>query len=529
MNRTSELFDDRIAEWLEDDPVDAPPQLLETVLAAAPSIQQRRSGVAWRQPSMPLPVQLAAAVAVLVVASVLGLVLLRGPDIGPKSSPTPPAGLTERVDAPLHFYSINLPPGWDVTLATGSGRPDIFQGPEGSLTATFGLIPSGTSQDAWADAYFSDRMRRVGGTCAGLDPGSYDPVRVGSENGRLYALPCSPHWLVMTAIGDRAYDLEFSRRGGVAEDVAIRLFRNILLGITFDQGPTPPLALSTFTSSRYGFSIGYPTGWKITESKNDLGGFEIPWASGTAVDLIEGPGSGAPGQPADGALDVAASTVPPGTTIDQLRTNTASVACGGPDTSREVSVDGKAGLLITYDNCQGDFHQWVLLLDGTRAYHILWFDSPGTQGFSQPIFEQVLATFRSAGTPATPPATQAATGTAIPDDLIGAWHHAAPGWWWFLRAGDAECVQAVRTDGDCVVWQRGTTPKEIGGASIVDGNLQVAWKSGFCTRLTSTYSIARQADSLNLVDIGGGCEGGNFALTRAGTGSTPTAPPPPTP
>ena len=90
-------------------------------------------------------------------------------------------------------------------------------------------------------------------------------------------------------------------------------------------------------------------------------------------------------------------------------------------------------------------------------------------------------------------------------------------------------MQAVHTQLDCVVWQRGTTPKEIGAAWIADGDLHVAWKSGFCTSITSTYAIALQGDALNLVDVGGGCEGGNFALTRAGTGSAPTGPPPPTP
>ena len=36
-------FDPRIAEWLEDDPDHAPEQVLETVLAALPSIPQRRA------------------------------------------------------------------------------------------------------------------------------------------------------------------------------------------------------------------------------------------------------------------------------------------------------------------------------------------------------------------------------------------------------------------------------------------------------------------------------------------------------
>jgi hypothetical protein len=40
-------FDQRIADWLEDDPTLAPPEVLGTILAAFPSIEQRR---AWRAP-----------------------------------------------------------------------------------------------------------------------------------------------------------------------------------------------------------------------------------------------------------------------------------------------------------------------------------------------------------------------------------------------------------------------------------------------------------------------------------------------
>jgi hypothetical protein len=126
-------------------------------------------------------------------------------------------------------------------------------------------------------------------------------------------------------------------------------------------------------------------------------------------------------------------------------------------------------------------------------------------------------------------ATTAPAAAPLPEELIGAWHHPAPGWWWFLRAGDPECVQAVRTELDCAVWQRGTTPREIGIATMSGRDLRVTWRSGFCTSITSTYSVALNGDSLTLVDIGGGCEGGNFALTRAGTGTAPTAPPKPGP
>jgi hypothetical protein len=45
---TDPVFDQRIADWLEGDPLDAPSQVLDTVLAALPSIPRRRaSRVSW--------------------------------------------------------------------------------------------------------------------------------------------------------------------------------------------------------------------------------------------------------------------------------------------------------------------------------------------------------------------------------------------------------------------------------------------------------------------------------------------------
>jgi len=536
MNRRTELFDDRLADWLEDDPMQAPPQVLETVLAAVPSIPQRRAGIAWRPGPIGYPWQLAAAAIVVMLFGILGLLVLRGPSIGPHQSPTPPAGLPDRIDVPLRMYSVNLPSGWSSALRPGPAGFDTYDGPEGRLEVALALVPPGSGQDEWADAYFSDQMTRPNG-CPGIDPGAYEPARVGQETGRLYALPCAPGWMAMTAVGDRGYDVRFTVRGGTPEVVARTLFDRILSGMLFDGGPTPSLTLSTFTSSRFGFSIGYPTGWSVTEAGRDLGPFDTPWANaGEQVDLIEGPGTGmGPLQPSSGVLDAAATTpLPDGTTLQELANRTAFSICG-PGTPDAVQVDGESALHMEFPLCYGQFHQWITAIHNGRGYHILWLDDLGTEGFDRSIFQQILATFRFSGAAATTAPTVAPTtapspaGDPVPDELIGAWYQAAPGWWWFIRAGDPECVQAVRTEGDCVVWQRGTTPKEIGAASMVDGSLQVAWRSGFCTGITSLYSVALETDSLNLVDIGGGCEGGNFALTRAGTGTTPTAPRPPAP
>ena len=99
MNRPLDpTFDQRLADWLEDDPSFAPHEVLGTVLAAYPSIEQRRAPrVPWRNPIMNrylLP--LAAALIVAIGAAYL---LFRpattiGPTPSASASPAPPASVT---------------------------------------------------------------------------------------------------------------------------------------------------------------------------------------------------------------------------------------------------------------------------------------------------------------------------------------------------------------------------------------------------------------------------------------------------
>ncbi len=71
-------FDPRIADWLEDDPDEAPGAVLETVLAAFPSIPQRRaSRVPWRFLPMNRTAQLATVLVAAAVIAVGGFLILR--------------------------------------------------------------------------------------------------------------------------------------------------------------------------------------------------------------------------------------------------------------------------------------------------------------------------------------------------------------------------------------------------------------------------------------------------------------------
>ncbi len=89
-------FDDRLHDWLEDGPTDAPHQVLDTVFAAVPSIPQRRS--AWRLPWTISPVlgfaRVLAAVAITVGLGSAALFLVLRPTpggVGDQGSPSPAA------------------------------------------------------------------------------------------------------------------------------------------------------------------------------------------------------------------------------------------------------------------------------------------------------------------------------------------------------------------------------------------------------------------------------------------------------
>ncbi|HZT10593.1 MAG TPA: hypothetical protein VFB09_06140 [Actinomycetota bacterium] len=88
-------FDDRLHDWFEEGPTDAPGQVLDTVLAAVPSIPQRRAS--WRVPRRISPMfGFARALAGVAIAVGLGtalfFVLRPTPGgVGGEASPSPSA------------------------------------------------------------------------------------------------------------------------------------------------------------------------------------------------------------------------------------------------------------------------------------------------------------------------------------------------------------------------------------------------------------------------------------------------------
>ena len=190
MNRSDEpLFDTRIADWFEDDPHSAPDQALDIVLAAFPSIKQRRAQRApWRYSDVTSPLKLAVAAAAIVVAVAGGAWLLGQqpgapgvggqptPSVEPPVSPSPSAAATTSlldtfdVDD-LHVQPVRLhhrPPGrLDGRLPpSGTGtskrttRPghhpeatEHFLDPAGSVgvSAWSSPVEPGTTLEAWME------------------------------------------------------------------------------------------------------------------------------------------------------------------------------------------------------------------------------------------------------------------------------------------------------------------------------------------------------------------------------------------
>jgi len=128
--------------------------------------------------------------------------------------------------------------------------------------------------------------------------------------------------------------------------------------------------------------------------------------------------------------------------------------------------------------------------------------------------------------PATPNPT-AKPSEPIPDAMLGAWYHPAPAYWWFLRSGSPTCVTVAHTDLDCVAYQVGNHAAYVGAASMDGRLIRIAWTRGYCAGQETDFGTGTSGDTLKLFDTEGDCGGDNFVLTRAGTGTAPSAPPPP--
>jgi hypothetical protein len=147
-------FDVRISDWLEADPDLAPPDLMQTVESALPSIPQRRvMHLPWRFPPMSTFAKLAVAAVAVFALGAVGIFALQprnvptvgaDPSASPSPSPSPspfpsssPAAaasvappLSQTFTSPTNGISIAYPAGWLTRAATEpwtTAWPDFHQ------------------------------------------------------------------------------------------------------------------------------------------------------------------------------------------------------------------------------------------------------------------------------------------------------------------------------------------------------------------------------------------------------------------
>ena len=275
---TRPTFEERLADWLEDGPADAPDQILETVLAAVPSIPQRRAAVRvpWRNPFMNGYTRAIAGAAVIVAIAVGALLFAStspSSNVGGPASASPthsaaPTSSAAASPAPIetstwtgfsslrHGYRINYPSDWTIKPATapwpqGSDAPsppnpvlDVFTspGPDGPLFVVVSQpLPEGVSANAWLTAYEQAGAARFPAVCwpAVAD---METVTVDGQQAWIHGDPTCGFTEAVAIAGGRVYELWGNPNrsaasglgGGQAFDRA--LFDAFLSTVHFDPG-----------------------------------------------------------------------------------------------------------------------------------------------------------------------------------------------------------------------------------------------------------------------------------------------------
>jgi hypothetical protein len=306
-------FDQRLADWLEEDPDRAPAATLSTVLAAFPSIPQRRAArVPWRFPAMPRFALLGAAAAMIVAVGLTGLVLSTRHDDSVVGAPTPapsPAAVSS-LDAtftsPFSGYTIRYPSGWSATPASAQWAPgtetmwgnpalDVLRGPDARLVAASQPLTAGQTPQQWYQAYCGLGTGTPG--CADA-PASWAPIAIGDASGYVdidgtHALQPSigqglPMYDASVVVGGRGY--EFTLDGHVTRALFEQLLASVAFTAAPSLAPSQPSAVldSTYSSHRYGYTIPINSAWTVTPATKSWAG---PDNSGPVVDTITATGT----------------------------------------------------------------------------------------------------------------------------------------------------------------------------------------------------------------------------------------------
>jgi hypothetical protein len=413
-------FDPRIADWLESGPDDAPDLVLETILAAFPSIPQRRAMRApWRSFTMNR-LALIGATAVIAIAVIGGLALLSKPqaNVG-TSSPPPDASLAVpsaranttanasaiRLDktfiSPRYGYSIDYPGAWAVTPAVrdwakgkrtlwGDPALDTLAGTDARFVAASQPLADGKSADDW----YTDYCVINGGSS--LDCGSassrWQPIEIGGVTGYLDSdgEHSPPNGIAADGIvfdaavvsGGRGY--EFTLDGRVDRAT----FDAMVASVKFANVPALD---ASFTSARHGLSVRYPQRWTASPATK-------PWTVGSAAPEPPNPSLDVLGDPADPSRTFVLVSQPLAKGIDPATWLAAyersapqmPAACWpAPAQMEQTTVDGQTAWI--HGGVTGCGFVEAIVFRGRRVYELTGYGPTNAVPYSRPLFDALLA------------------------------------------------------------------------------------------------------------------------------------------
>lgn len=231
-------FEQRLGEWLEEGPARAPDAVLDTVLAAMPSIRQRRPRlvVGGRPVRLTRRLRFALIAAAALVVAVTGVRLF-----APSTQVGGPGVELKTYRSELYRYSLTYPADWSVREATRALRADetpwdfsdaidLFSGPEDEIIVAAATVTPGTTAEAWA----ASTTLSICGT-----PTDVEPTVIDHEPGRLYTYAeCFGihHLWAVVVRGGSAFHIVWLHMAGALEPDRDRVrFEEILATFTFTE------------------------------------------------------------------------------------------------------------------------------------------------------------------------------------------------------------------------------------------------------------------------------------------------------
>jgi hypothetical protein len=162
-------------------------------------------------------------------------------------------------------------------------------------------------------------------------------------------------------------------------------------GQASSDSPMPSGGPTTFTSTRFGYSLELPAGWIYSSAATEDWPSEVyPTSASPFSDRFAWGSSLFPG------IDISTQRLADGRTaeefLDWLDAENAKICT--VDTTEEIMLDGAVGRLQR-QTC--GYNAWeVVVFDGDRVYLIYWLGEPARMEEERAQFDRFVSTFRFA-------------------------------------------------------------------------------------------------------------------------------------